>query len=305
MTMRLILNGKGAADPAVREAVRKIRNLGHSIEVRVTWEAGDAARLADEARSDGVDILVAGGGDGTLNEVTNGLFKADDAPSTALGILPLGTANDFATSCGIPTDPFEALMLVTEGKPAMIDVAKANDCLFLNVASGGFGAEVTASTPPEMKRILGGGAYSLVGIVTAVKMRPYHGKMIWAGGEESDPVILMAIGNGRQAGGGYKITPKAFINDGLLDVMAIRDFPMRDLGIVLNELQNLGKAEGQYVYYKQMPSLEVEATDEVPLNLDGEPTRIKSAKFEVLKQRLPVILPTDTPLLLSSNVPGT
>ena len=115
----------------------------------------------------------------------------------------------------------------------------------------------------------------------------------------------MAVGNGRQAGGGYEITPNAFINDGLLDMMAIRDFPMRDLGIVLNELQSLGQTEGTYVYYKQMPSLEVEATDEIPLNLDGEPTQIKSARFEVLKQRLPIILPPDNPLLQRGNVSST
>ena len=119
--MRMILNGKSAANSAVREAVHQIRERGYALEVRPTWEGGDAARLAVEALNDGLDTLIAAGGDGTVNEVVNGLMNASEHPEIALGILPLGTANDFATGCGIPTDdPFAALLLAAEGQPTRI-----------------------------------------------------------------------------------------------------------------------------------------------------------------------------------------
>ena len=84
-------------------------------------------------------------------------MNANDHPEIALGIVPLGTANDFATGCGIPTDDvLAALLLAAEGEPTRVDVGKANDRFFLNVASGGFGAEVTSKTPKDMKKVLGG-----------------------------------------------------------------------------------------------------------------------------------------------------
>ena len=101
---RLILNGKKGGLPQVREAVAATRRDGHDLEVRVTWERGDAARLVAEAARDGVDRVIAGGGDGSINEVAAGLLAVGGS-RPALGILPLGTANDFATACGVPADP--------------------------------------------------------------------------------------------------------------------------------------------------------------------------------------------------------
>lgn len=296
-SMRLILNGKGAASLEVREAVQKLRQEGFSLEVRVTWESGDAARYAQEAQNDGIEVLIAGGGDGTLNEVVNGLMNTDSYPAAALAVLPLGTANDFATGCNIPIAPYDALKLASEGSPVLIDVGKANDRYFINAASGGFGAEVTANTPPEMKRVLGGGAYSLVGLMTAVKMRPYQGKLIGPEGEEQASAIFMAVGNGRQTGGGYQVAPHAFIDDGLLDVLVIKDFPFSDLGILLNELLNLGAPDNKYVVYRQMSRFDIVGDEEGPLNLDGEPTRIKNIRFGVMHRSLPFILPKGSDIL--------
>ena len=119
--IRVILNGKGAANPPVRAAINQIREQGQPLEVRCTWEGGDAARFANEAMNVGVDVLVAGGGDGTINEVVNGVLTADTLPRMALGVLPLGTANDFDCGCAIPLEPYEALKLATEGEPVSID----------------------------------------------------------------------------------------------------------------------------------------------------------------------------------------
>lgn len=296
--MRLILNGKSAENLAVREAVSSLRESGHSLEIKVTWEAGDAERFADEARREGVDTVIAGGGDGTVHEVVRGLFRAGAFPKTALGILPLGTANDFATSCQIPLDPLAALSLIVEGNSVLIDVAKANEHLFINVAVGGFGAEVTANTPPALKRILGGTAYSVMGLVTAMKMQPYQGKIVSTNGTLEGGVILLAIGNGRQSGGGYQITPAAHLNDGLLDVMFVPEFPSSELGSVINELLNPHQSENRYVYYQQLPDFELQLSIEAPMNFDGEPKQVTSLRFEVLKQQLPIFLPPNISMLL-------
>src|SRR4029453_1142903 len=116
----LILNGKVAGNDDLRAAVARQRAAGHRIEVRLTWETGDAQRFVSEAGE--VDLVIAAGGDGTLNEVLHGLMDLSEAVRPILGIVPLGTANDFATGCGIPRDPAKALALCMKGEPVPIDV---------------------------------------------------------------------------------------------------------------------------------------------------------------------------------------
>jgi YegS/Rv2252/BmrU family lipid kinase len=151
--VQLILNGKAAGHDALQAAVARQRAAGHSIEVRVTLEKGDARQFVAEAGE--VDLLIAAGGDGTVNEVVHGLMDLSTVARPVLGVVPLGTANDFAIGCGIPRDPEKALALCMEGEGIPVDVGKANEHWFLNAASIGFGAEVTATTPPELKRLLG------------------------------------------------------------------------------------------------------------------------------------------------------
>jgi len=133
---QLILNGKAAGNPALQNAVVQQRAAGHRIKVRVTKKKGDARRFAAEAGK--ADLLIAAGGDGTLNEVVHGLMDLSKAARPVLGIVPLGTANDFATGCGIPRDPEEALVLCMKGQGVPIDIGKANEHWFLNAASVGF-----------------------------------------------------------------------------------------------------------------------------------------------------------------------
>ncbi len=294
---RVILNGKGAANPHVRAAINRIRDEGQAMEVRCTWEGGDAARLAQEAMRDGIDVLVAGGGDGTIHEVVNGLMTAESTPELALGVLPLGTANDFARGCGIPLEPHDALKLATHGSPVAIDVASANGVYFANVASGGFGAEVTVGTPTNLKKAMGGGAYALVGVVTAAKMTPYDGKLVSADESAEGSFIALAVGNGRQAGGGFQVTQKAYLDDGLLDLMVLQNFQTKDLGLVVNELQTFDNPQNQFVHYRQIEGFEIEVQGKLPINLDGEPYRWDRIRFEVKPGALRVILPEGCALL--------
>ena len=296
-TIRVILNGKGTANPQVRAGINRIRDEGQPLEVRCTWEGGDAARLATEAMDDGIDILVAGGGDGTIHEVVNGLMTAESTPELALGVLPLGTANDFARGCGIPLDSYKALRLAVTGDPIPIDVPSANGVYFGNVASGGFGAEVTVGTNPQLKKAMGGGAYALTGIVTAAKMEPYSGRFVSDAETVEGSFIVMAVGNARQAGGGFQVTRKAYLNDGLMDVMAISDFQTRELGLVIQELQDFANTENQFVHYRQVPGFEIELSSKLPINLDGEPYQWDRIRFEINPGAIRVVLPQGCPLL--------
>src|SRR5438876_6797829 len=177
--VQLILNGKAAGNDALKTAVARQRAIGHTIEVRVTSEKGDARRFVAETGE--VDLLIAAGGDGTLNEVVHGLMDLSEVARPVLGVVPLGTANDFATGCGIPHDPEEALALCMEGEGVPVDVGKANKHWFLNAASIGFGAEITATTPPELKRLLGHAAYTVMGAILATNVRHYQGKLTFPG----------------------------------------------------------------------------------------------------------------------------
>src|SRR5436190_20076101 len=131
--VQLILNGKVAANDALRAAVAGQRKAGHRIQVRVTWEKGDARRFVSEA--DKVDLLIAAGGDGTVNEVLHGLMDMPTVSRPSLAIVPLGTANDFAIACGIPRDPKKASALCMRGAEVPIDVSRANDNWVINAAS--------------------------------------------------------------------------------------------------------------------------------------------------------------------------
>jgi lipid kinase YegS len=296
--MRMIVNGKAAGDPALRAAVEQIRAEGQDLEVRATWEGGDAARFAAEAVREEFDVVVIAGGDGTINEVVHGIVMADESPKIAAAVVPYGTANDFAVGCGLVKGaPLDALRLAVTGTPRPIDVGKVNDRHFINVAAAGFGAEVTASTPKPMKKALGGVAYSIMGVVTAMKMKPYQAKFVAPGQEEEGTMLVMTVGNGRQTGGGYQIAPQALLNDGLLDLLVVHDLEEAKMGLLFGELTNLTNPENKHVAYLKLESFRIETRHPMQMNLDGEPTRDTSFEFEVLPRRLPFILPAEAPLL--------
>ena len=131
-----------------------------------------------EALADGAKRIIAGGGDGTINAVANALIgKGKKPPRTSMGILPLGTANDFAHGCDLPVDDLKrCLEIACTSRPRKIDIGRVNSRCFVNVTSGSFGAEITATTPVEMKKKLGGGAYTIMGLIKALNLQPYEGR---------------------------------------------------------------------------------------------------------------------------------
>ncbi|PYJ88652.1 MAG: lipid kinase YegS [Verrucomicrobia bacterium] len=291
--IQLILNGKAAGNDALQTAIARQRAIGHTIEVRVTLEKGDARRFVAEAGE--VDLLIAAGGDGTLNEVVHGLMDLSEVARPVLGVVPLGTANDFATGCGIPHDPEQALALCMEGKEVPVDVGKANEHWFLNAASIGFGAEITATTPPELKRVLGPAAYAVMGAILAMNVHHYRGRLTLPDREIAGSGPVAIIGNGRQAGGGAQVTPRARINDGLLDVLAVREIPALALLTAARELQELSP-DGEYISYWQTPWAEVQTEEVIPVNLDGEPMEFSSVRYEAVPRAIRLIVPPNCPL---------
>ena len=295
--LQLILNGKVAGNDALHIAVARQRAAGHHIEVRVTSEKGDARRFVTEAGE--VDLLIAAGGDGTLNEVLHGLMALSVVARPVLGIVPLGTANDFATGCGIPHDTAEALALCVQGRATPIDVGKANEHWFLNAASVGFGAEITATTPPELKRLLGPAAYTVMGAILAMNLHHYHGRLILPDREIAGSGPVAIVGNGRQAGGSMQVAPRARIDDGLLDVLIVRHIPPMALLIAARELQELSP-DGEYISYWQTPWAEIYPEETMPVNLDGEPVRFSSVRYEAVPKAIRLIVPRNCPLLSAS-----
>ena len=297
--VRLILNGKVAANEALRVAVARQRAAGHRIEVRVTWEKGDARRFASETGP--VDLLITAGGDGTLNEVVHGLMSFSEDVRPTLGIVPLGTANDFAIGCGVPNNPAEALALCMRGEGVPIDVGRANDDWFINAATSGFGAEITATTSPELKRLLGPAAYTVMGAILAINLQHYVGRLVLPNREITGTGPVAIVGNGRQTGGGIQVTPRAYIDDGLLDVLIVRQISPTALLSAARELQQL-PADGEYISYWQTPWLEVHPEEEIPVSLDGEPLRFATIRYEVVPKAISLIVPPKCPLL--SQRPG-
>ena len=295
-----MLHGKAAMRDDVREAVRAAREEGFPVDVRVTWEGEDASRFAREAALAGYEIVVAGGGDGTVNAVVAGLMgvAGESSASPILAVLPLGTANDLARACGIPLDPSAALRLAVSGPASVVDVGQANGRHFINVATGGFGTQVTVATPSELKRILGGAAYLVTGLTHFSSIRPEHGRVSGPGFAWEGAFLVLAVGNGRQAGGGHQLCPEAMLDDGLLDVRLLPQLPKEEIPEALRILlrDGIGGVRRTLVGAR-VPRLEIETEESLQINLDGEPLTGTRFRFELLPRRLQMKLPARCPLV--------
>ncbi len=315
MTLRLILNGKKAQQEELREAVIKLREQGHNIQVRVTWEEDDVPRLIKEAHQQGWDhpdkILMIGGGDGSVQAAVSALMQLPKDERPSLAIMPLGTANDFANGCGLPLEAAQALDFALHHQPQSIDVIRVDDQhrsqshYFINVLSAGFVAQVTADTPTELKDLLGGGAYTLAGLLKAVSFNAFQSELSSKEQSFSSELIVAALCNGKQAGGGQQLGPKALVNDGLLDVCVIKAFPAMALSQVIQEATAFSKgaplAEAEYVLSWQTACLDIKVERALPCNLDGEPYQFQQAHIEVEPQALNLIMAQDSPCLSSSK----
>lgn len=290
----VILNGKGAGNEALREAIYTLRDEGYPIEVRVTWESGDSERYLQEALRLRAATVVAGGGDGSINELANALIKCDAASRPVLGILPLGTANDFATSTGIPEDPEAALRLAILGKATLIDLARVNqNRYFINMATGGFGTRITTETPEKLKSALGGVSYFIHGLMRMDTLKADSCAISGPDFSWRGDALAIGIGNGRQAGGGQRLCPRALINDGLLDLSIVNSQEL--LSTLLHSLTS--DEQNPNIIAATLPWLTITSPSEMTFNLDGEPLSGTEFHIEVMPGALACRLPPQCQLL--------
>jgi len=304
---RLILNGKSAGNDDLRSAVAAWRQRGVRLDVRVTWEEGDAERYVAEALEQGVDVIVAAGGDGTLSAVAETLARRDEPAQAlpSLALVPLGTANDFATAAGLPDEPKDAFALIADSTPRAVDLlrvdADGKPWWCANLASGGFGTQVTVETDAGLKKMLGGLAYVITGIAKLGRIEPVSARLSgpdfgWQGG-----FIALGIGNGRQAGGGQQLCPQALIDDGLLDVTVVPELE-GEVAATLGQMLTGGKeaALERVAIRAQLPWLQIESDEPLTLNLDGEPVQARRFRIDCVAARVRLHLPADS-VLLSAN----
>lgn len=258
---------------------------GIETSCHATTGEGDATREAAEAVRRGYDVIIAAGGDGTLNEVVNGMAGLENLPP--LGIFPMGTTNDFARAMGIPKRWEDYCDLVIENKTRPIDIGKVNGRYFINIAGGGSLTELTYEVPSKLKTMIGQLAYYMKGIEKVASLSPTE-LLIRADGHGvlEGEFMLFLIANSNSVGGFEKLAPDARIDDGLLDVIAVRKCNLAEfIRLLTMALRGDHFSDPRVVYFKTK-RMEVTSPGLVQLNLDGELGGELPGVFEILPSHL-------------------
>ncbi|MGH7481679.1 MAG: diacylglycerol/lipid kinase family protein [Longimicrobiales bacterium] len=293
MRIALIIHPRSEGETrveALRTEVERLRAEGHRVSPRLTFERGDAARLAASASRAGMELVIAAGGDGTINEVVNGIHRSERQPR--LAVVPTGTANDFAAGLGLPLEVRDAIDVAVGGRARPVDVALANRRAFVNVSTGGFGADATKPTPSDAKRRLGPWAYLVGGVKKIVELKPMRARFR-ADGEllHEGKFMLFAVGNARQTGGGTFLTPRAEFGDGRLDVVIVPGMSRVDFLALLPDLRAGSHLQSRDVLYAQAARFDVEAESSLNVNVDGEPLSGRRFRYEVSARPIMVMCP--------------
>ena len=301
----LILNpaaGKGRAERAWPAIAARLHSCGIRFTQAVTCGPGDATRLAQQALAAGTTRLIVAGGDGTLNEVVNGLAAAQNVQKNlpTLALLPLGTGTDFARGHGIRT-PDDTLLALQHGQRRPLDLGFARfrdpsgaeqERAFVNVADCGLGP-VASGQIARVDRRLGAGAYLYGALRAIAAYAPVPTRITVDDHLVYDaPCGLLAIGNSRYFGGGMRITPLASTDDGLLDVVILGASDRRTLvSELLPRVYRGTHLRHPAVHFARGTTITVEATPPLPLELDGEIVGMTPARFTLLPTQLTLFTP--------------
>ncbi len=292
MRTRLIVNpssDQGHTLVVLPQIIGKLQQLGIDFDVVQTEAAGHAVTLAQQAVADGIERIVAVGGDGTCNEVANGLISVVDGDRTAiLGLIPSGSGNDLAVSLNIPQDVGEACAVLKNGSEQLIDMGRVTvdgtARYFVNIVGLGLDAEVAQDTQPTTW-LRGFPRYLLsVFRVLIAGQWPYPTEFSYNGQQRQQRLVLLAVGNGTRAGGGFLLTPDAKMDDGLFDIChASQMSRLRLLSLLPKTLK------GRHIYHPLVTMarsdlVEVLVEAGIPGHIDGETLCVAGHrfKFEIL-----------------------
>jgi len=274
---------------------RHLDQIGSQCALKLTTAPGDARRVAAEAVGEGYEIIVAAGGDGTLNEVLNGLGDAPEGFERArLGVLPLGTVNVFARELAIPGRLDLAWKIICRGRETRIDLpcvqcgANQERRYFAQLAGAGLDARAIELVQWTLKKMIGPLAYVLAGLDA---LRETPSKIIADGGGNSVTGQLVLIGNGHLYGGPYRVFPKADLRDGLLDVCVFPRAGWLTLARCALPLLLGGRLPPAAVRVFQAESVALSSPSPTPLEADGELLGRLPAAFSLQRSRLRVIVP--------------
>ena len=269
----IIFNPKARSEKS-RDLADVLREIAPEAVLRETDSAGGARRLAAEAAREGFRIVVAAGGDGTVNEVVNGLAGTE----AALGVLPIGTMNVFSKEHDLPEKLDEAWAVIRAGNLREIDLLAANGTHFIQLAGVGLDAQVVKETTWESKKNLGPLSYLISAAQIAARTPPKLA--VEAGGRISEGSFVL-IGNGRYYGAKITLFPKARVDDGLLDVLIFKNIGYLDIAKYLAGVL-VGRHTGMDgVEYFQVSEATVRSEEDVPVEVDGELSGALPVTFRV------------------------
>lgn len=274
------------------EVLERLEIAGYETSCHATTGAGDATKAAKIAVERGYDIVIACGGDGTLNEVVAGLSQCENRPK--LGLIPMGTTNDFARAVHIPRDIDAALNIILKGDTIPVDVGLMNsERYFINIAGGGRLTELTYEVPSKMKTVLGQLAYYLKGIEMIPSIKAAHMRLELDDEVFEDEFMMFLCALTNSVGGFEKLAPDASINDGKFTVLALRKCSLPEFASVI-----MAAAKGEHltspnVIYRKVEKAVITSNDVVHINLDGEYGGDAPATFENLMRHIEVFVPID------------
>ncbi|BDA73491.1 diacylglycerol kinase, catalytic region [Rivularia sp. IAM M-261] len=268
------------------EAIGYLEKLGFEL-IKESWERPHQMVDVIHQYKHKVDLVIVGGGDGTLNTAVDGLVETQ----LRLGILPLGTANDLARTLGIPTSLPEACKVIAAGNTRRIDLGWVNDKYFFNVASLGLSVKITQNLTKQAKRRWGVFAYAVAALKVILKSRPFTAEIRVNNKSYQGKTVQIAVGNGRYYGGGMAVAYDATIDDQKLDVYSLEVKHWWEIILILPAMRS-----GHHVNWRQVRAISGQEIEVItrkprPINTDGEITTYTPARFRVIPKALEVFVP--------------
>ena len=286
-----IINPQAGTVQDIETVSTGLRRLGN-VTIHTTSCPGDAQRLAHEAVTDGCELVIAAGGDGTINEVVNGL--ASNFEQARLGILPLGTGNDFVRSINVPCELETALEILAEARTKAIDVVRVlsdTTRFFINVSAGGFSGLVDEKLTAEMKRAWGPLAYLRSAAMALPDLTDYHTYLTFDDEEQHElKTYNIVVANARFVAGGIPIAPQAVMDDGLFDVMIVPAASLSQLALVVPKILLGQHVDDDRLMFRRARKLRVDSQPKMWFNADGELVGNEPTIFEVQPRALTVIV---------------